>query len=145
MLHRAGHRGDVVFFDQHVRLTGELDLGLFRRPLQPCLQQAIVARAVEPGFRFEMGVDAIQDDRVEVIAAEVIVAARSQDFDHAAFDSYHRNVERSATKVVYQNLALPVVAAVVCEGGGSGFIDDPHHLQTGDPGPPPGSPAAARR
>ena len=145
MLHRAVHRADVVFLDQHIRLPGQFDLGLFRRPLQPRLQQAVVARAVEPGFGFQVAVDAVQDDRVEVVAAEVIVAARGQHFDHAALDRYHRHVERAAAEVVYQDLALPGVAGVVGEGRGRGLVDDPHHLQAGDPARLPGSPAAARR
>ena len=125
MLRRAVHRGHVVFFDERVRLTGQLDLGPLRRPSQAGLQQAVPAGVAKPHPGFQVTVQAIQDDRVEVVAAQVVVAAGREHLDDPAFDRHHGDVERAAAQVVDQHPALPFVAGVVrqrCRAVGSLMI-----------------------
>ena len=126
------HRGHVVFFDERVRLAGQLDLGALRRPPQPGLQHAVPAGVAKPHPGLQVTVQALQDDRVEVVAAQVVVAAGSEHLDDPALDLHHRDVERAAAEVVDQDPALPFLAGVVGQGGGGRFVDDPHDLQAGD-------------
>ena len=89
----AVHRGDVVLLDAHVGLIRQLDLGAFGCPPQPRLQQAVVTRVLDPQRRLDVRVQAFEDERVEVVAAELVVAGGGQDLDDALFDAHHRDVE----------------------------------------------------
>ena len=123
------HRADVVFLDEHPGLGRQLDLGSFGRAPEPRLQETVVAGALDAELRLDVGVEPLEDQRVEVVAAELVVAGGGQDLDHALLDPHHRNVERSAAEVVDEERAAPGGAALVGERGGRRLVDDPDHGQ----------------
>ena len=103
-----------------------------RSPPQPRLQQAVVTRVLDPQRRLDVRVQAFEDERVEVVAAELVVAGGGQDLDDALFDAHHRDVEGPAAQVVDEEGAASRAAALVAERGGRRFVDDPHDRQAGD-------------
>ena len=96
----AVHRGDVVLLHAHPGLIRQVDLGAFGRPSQPRLQQAVVTGLLDPQRRLDMGVETFEDERVEIVAAELIVAGGGQHFDHAFLYAHHGDVEGPAAQVV---------------------------------------------
>ncbi len=74
----------------------------------------------------------LEDDLIEILAAEVGVAAGRLDAEDAAGDVEDRDVERAAAEVVDgDGLGLGLVEAVG-ERGRGGLVDDAAHLEPGD-------------
>ena len=61
------------------------------------------------------------------------VAARRSDLDHAVADLEHRDVERAAAEVEHEHRLLPLLVHPVGERRRGRLVDDPQHLETGDP------------
>ncbi len=75
--------------------------------------------------------DVVQEQLVEIVAAELGVAVAGLDLDHAVFDLGHRYVERAAPQVVDQEPLHLGRVGVVGEHGGGRLVDDPDDLQPG--------------
>ena len=99
VLGTAGIRRDERQVDFGVQRAGKLDLGFLGGFLQ-ALERLPVAAQVDARFFLELVGDPVDDDLIEVVAAEVGVAVGAADFKHAVADFEDRNVERAAAEVV---------------------------------------------
>ena len=89
--------------------------------------------------------DMVEEQLVEVVAAELGVAVAGLDLDHAVLDLGHRDVERAAAQVVDQQPLHLGRVGVVGQHGGGRLVDDPDDLQAGQLARLRGWPAAGRR
>ena len=81
----------------------------------------------------------LDQQHVDVVAAEMGVAIGREHLEHAVLDAEDRDVERAAAEVVDRDDAgVPLVEAVGQRRGGR-LVDDPQHLEAGD------APGVARR
>ena len=72
---------------------GEFDFGSFRRLPQPRLQKPAPAAVRKAQFGFYVGVEALEEDLIEIVAPQVVVPGGSQDLNHPCFHAHHRDVE----------------------------------------------------
>ena len=93
----------------------------------------------------EFVADVVQQQLVEIVAAELRVAVAGLDLDHAVLDLRHRDVERAAAQVVDQEPLHLGRMGVVGEHGGGRLVDDPDDLQPGQLAGLRGWPGAGRR
>ena len=89
-----------------------------------------IAVEVSVMFPLESIADEIHDALVEVIAAEVVVAARRQHFDNALANFDDGYVKRAAAKVVDHDFLRCAVVQPVGEGGAGRLVDDAADVQT---------------
>ncbi|KAG5463564.1 MAG: NAD-specific glutamate dehydrogenase-domain-containing protein [Olpidium bornovanus] len=67
---------------------------------------------------------------VEVLASKMRVARRGQNLEDALVDRKHRDIKRSATKVVDEDGALgSLLVKAIRNGGGRRLIDDAEHVK----------------
>ena len=109
----------------------EVDLGALRRLEQP-LQGLRVGAQVDAAVALELVGQPVDDALVEVVAAEVTVAARRPHLDDAVADVEQRDVERATAQVEDEHGLLPLLVEAVGERGRRGLVDDPQHLEPGD-------------
>jgi hypothetical protein len=128
------------------RLVGgdkrQADLGLGRgreldlRPLGglvQALERLGVLAQIDPLVAAELLREVIHDPLVEVVAAEVAVAVGGAHLDHALAQLEDRDVEGPATQVEHEDGLLARLVEPVGERCGGGLVDDPEHLEAGDP------------
>ena len=117
----------------HLRahLAGELALGLLGR-LAHAQHRRAVARQVDLLRALELAHQVIRQPLVEVVAAQVVVAAGGQHLDHAVADLDERHVERAAAQVVHQDLLRLTVIQAVRERRRRRLVDDAQHVQPRD-------------
>ena len=75
--------------------------------------------------------DVVEEQLVEIVAAELGVAVAGQDLDDAVLDLGDRDVERAAAQVVDQQPLHLGGMRVVGQHGGGRLVDDPDDLQSG--------------
>ena len=114
------------------RRAGQLLFGLFGLFLQPA-HGGGVPRQVDAVGLFELLHQPVDDPPVEVVAAKAGVAAGGKDGEGAVLDLDDGDVEGAAPEVVDQDLLGRLVVQAVGHGGGGGLVDDPQHVQPGDP------------
>src|ERR1700704_2090272 len=107
------HRSGLIRGNErqiHIGLSGarELDLGLLGGVLEPLQRKAVLAQ-IDAVFFTEFVSQIIDDPFVEVLAAEEGVAVRRFDLEHAVADLEDRNVKRASAKIVYRDLAAPLL------------------------------------
>ena len=88
-----------------------------------------IAVKVSMMFPLESITDEIHDALVEVIAAEVVVAARCQHFDNALANLDDGYVKRAAAKVVDHDFLRCAVVQAVGKGGAGRLVDDAADVQ----------------
>ena len=80
---------------------------------------------------FELAGEPVDDDLVEVVAAEVRVAVGAEHFEHAAAELEDGDIERAATKVEDSNLHILVcLINAVSQCGCGGFVDNTLDVET---------------
>ena len=117
--------------DLRLRGGGEVGLGALRRLEEP-LQGLRVRTQVDTAVALELVRKPVDDALVEVIAAEVTVAARRSHLDDPVADVEERDVERASAQVEDEHRLLALLVEAVRERGRGGLVDDPQHLETGD-------------
>jgi len=100
--------------------------------LQPLQRQAVLAQ-IDAGLLAEFVSQIVDDALVEVLATEEGVAVGRFDFEHAVADLENGNVEGASAKVIDRDLAASLLVEAISKRGCGGFIDDPQHLETGNP------------
>ena len=80
---------------------------------------------------FELRRQALRQQIVEVVAAEVVVAVARQHLGDVAFHGHHRDVEGAAAEIVNQRRVPRSVAVAVSQAGGGGLVENAHHFQPG--------------
>ncbi len=86
---------------------------------------------VDPVLLGERVADEVEQQLVEVVAAELGVAVAGVDLDDAVLDLRQRDVERAAAQVVDQQPLHLGRVRVVGQHGGGRLVDDPDDLQAG--------------
>ena len=132
MLRLTVHRGDVILLDADPGPGRERDLGFLGRPPEPRLQERVLAGVLDAELGLDVGVQALGDHRVEVVAAETVVPGGRQHLHHAVLDRHHRDVEGAAAEVVDEDPAASLAAALVAQRRRGRLVDDPHDLQARD-------------
>ena len=122
------HERQVDVRLQHAR---KLDLGFLRAFAQP-LEGHWVLLQVDALVFLELLDQPIDDALVEVVAAEVRVAARRLHLERALAQLQDRDVERAAAEVEDGDDLLRLLVQAVGERGGGRLVDDAQHLQPGD-------------
>ncbi|ELY42509.1 NAD-specific glutamate dehydrogenase [Natronorubrum sulfidifaciens JCM 14089] len=110
---------------------GEFDLGLFGGVFEP-LEGLSVLAEVHPVFGFELLCKPVDDRLVPVVATEVVVTVRCDDFVDAAAEVENRDVERATTEVVDEHGLVGVVVEAVGHRRGGWLVDDALDLEAGD-------------
>ena len=86
---------------------------------------------VDPVLLGELVADEVEQQLVEVVAAELGIAVAGQDLDDAVLDLGQRDVEGAAAQVVDQQPLHLGGVRVVGQDGGGRLVDDPDDLQAG--------------
>ena len=109
----------------------EFDFGFFRR-FNETLRAHLVMRKVNAVGFAEFGDHPIHDFLVEVVAAEVRVAACRFDFKGAFAEFQNRNVEGAAAEVENQNRFVFVFVETVSKSRRRRFVDDAQNFKSRD-------------
>ena len=132
VLRPGGVGGDVGQVDLGRRRRGQLDLRLLGGLLE-ALEGLLVLRQVDALVLLELRQQPVDDALVEVVAAQVRVAIRGLDLEHALAQLQDRDVEGAATQVVDRDLLVVLLVQAVGQGRGRGLVDDPLDLEARDP------------
>ena len=115
---RFGHRGEFL-------------LGLFAGFLQPLEGLGVFAR-VDTVFLLEPVRHVIHQGFIEVVAAQVRIAAGGNDAEDPLGHFQNGNVEGSAAQVEDDDFFFLLLVQTVGHRRGRGLVDNPHHLQPGN-------------
>ncbi len=126
-------RGDERQVDLRRHRRGELDLRLLGR-LVEALERHRVGREVDALVALELGDHPVDERLVEVVAAEVVVAARRLDLERRRLgvELEHRDVERPAAEVEDEDPLILLLLEVVRERGRGRLVDDADDVEAGD-------------
>mgnify|MGYP002064416830 CR=1 FL=1 len=80
----------------------------------------------------DTSVDSIKTRVIKIIAAQSRVAFAGKDFDNAGFHPDNRHIKRTSAKVIHDDVLWVLLASVVYQRRGRGFVDNPLNLQPGD-------------
>ena len=87
---------------------------------------------VDAVFALERIADVVQQQLVEIVAAQLGVAVTGHDLDHAVFDLRDRDVKRAAAQVVDEQPFELGGMRVVGEYGGRRLVDDANDFEPGE-------------
>ena len=133
MLRARGRSGDVGQVDFSFGRAGQLHFGFLRSFLETLEGHGVVAQVEAFVLGLELVGEEVDDDLVEVIAAEVGVAVGAQYFKHAVAQLQNRDVERATAEVVHGDfLVLVLLVEAVSQSGSGGLVDDALHVEAGD-------------
>src|SRR6266704_3641994 len=124
-------RGDERQVDFRLHHLRKLDLGLFRRILQP-LQRHLVLAQVDVVLLLELIDQPVHDSLVDVVAAQVGVPVGRLHFYNARPDFQHGNVKRAAAQVVHRDGLVALLIQPIRQRCRRRLVDDAHHFQAGD-------------
>ena len=79
-------------------------------------------------FRYQI----VDNFIIPVVAAELGVAVRREDFEYAVRNFENGDVERTAAEVVNHDLAALILVEPVSERRRRGFVDDTEHVESRD-------------
>ena len=122
--------GDELFLDGGHRVERQPLLGVFGGAEHAGLGGRRLPQ-VDAVLLFERVADVVEQQLVEIVAAELGIAVAGQDLDDAVLDLRHRDVERAAPQVVDQQPLHLGGMGVVSQHGGGRLVDDPDDLQPG--------------
>ena len=131
MLRTGCIRGDEGQIYVYAHQTGKFDLRLFSGFLQT-LQRHTILTQIDVVFLLEFFRDVVDQALVEIIAAQMGIAAGRQYFEDAVADFHQRYIERAAAQVVHQNLMRVALVQTVCQCGRGRLVDDTLYIQTRD-------------
>ena len=127
----GGVGGDEGQVDVGAGAAGQVDLGLLGGFLQ-ALQRHLVVAQVDVVVLLELRRDPVDDDLVEIVAAQMGVAVGGLHFEHAVADLQDGDVEGAAAEVVHGDGLVLLLVQAVGQRGGGGLVDDAQHFQAGD-------------
>ena len=70
--------------------------------------------------------------RIEIVAAQPVVARRGQHFDHFVVDVQNGHVEGAAAQIIHHDALGTALVHAVGQRRGGRLIDDAQHVQSGD-------------
>ena len=113
------------------RRAGQFFLGFFGFLFQAAHCGRVTGEVDAVGF-FELRHSVLDDALVEVVAAEVGVAAGRQNGEGAVLDLNDGDIEGSAAEIVDEDFLGGFVIQTVGDSGGSRLVDDAQDIQTGN-------------
>ena len=122
--------GDELLLDAGERVIRQLPLGRLDGPQHAGLGDQVGAQidaVLLPGTV----ADVLEQQIVEVVAAELRVAVAGQHLDDAFLGLHDGHVEGAAAEVVDEHAAQLALAGVVGQRGGGRLVEDAHHFQPG--------------
>src|SRR3954453_3490258 len=131
VLGAGGIRGHERQVDLRRGRRRELDLRPLRRLVQ-ALERLRVRAEVDSLVALELVRDPVDHALVEVVAAEVAVAARGAHLHHAVANVQQGDVERAAAEVEHEHRLLALLVEAVGQRRSRRLVDDPEHLETRD-------------
>ncbi len=111
--------------------AGKLDLRFFGGFFQ-ALHGHFVAGKVNAVRLFKFGNHPIYDALVEIVAAEVVVARRGENFLDAVTHLNDRNIKRAAAEVVNHHFLVFALVNAVGKCRSRRFVDDALNIQSGN-------------
>ena len=126
-----GH--DVRQVDLGLARRAQLDLGLLGSFLQTLQGHRVLTQVDAAVVLHELLSQPVDDDFVEVVAAEVGVTVGGFHLEHAVAEFQDGDIEGAAAEVIdgHFGIALLLVQAV-SQSGCCRFVDDTAHFQAGD-------------
>src|SRR5215211_537874 len=124
-------RGDERQVDRGARSRRQLSLGLLGRLDEP-LGRHLVLREVYALALLELRDHPLDNLGVEVVAAEVVVAARGLDLEDPVSELEDGDVERPAAEVEDQDGLVLLLVQPVGQGRRGRLVDDPLDVEPGD-------------
>ena len=131
VLRPGGVGGDEGQVDVGLHGGRQLALGLFGRLLQ-ALQGHLVAAQVDALVLFEFVGDPVDDQLVEILAAQEGVAVGGLDLEDAVAQFQDGDVEGAAAQVEDGDLLVLLLVEAVGQGGRGRLVDDAQDVQSGD-------------
>ena len=113
------------------RRRRELPLGLLGGLDEPLGGHLVLGEVYALGPP-ELGGHPLDDLGVEVVAAEMVVAARGLDLEDALAELQDGDVEGAAAEVEDEDGLVLLLVHAVGEGRGGGLVDDPLHVEARD-------------
>ncbi len=110
----------------------QLDLRLLRS-LEQTLQRLGILAQVDALLALEGVGEMVDQPAVEVVPTQMAVAGRRPNLDDPVADVEDADVEGAAAEVEHQHGLVAVLVQPVGQRRGGRLVDDPQHLQTGDP------------
>ena len=129
MLRARRIRGNERQIDVYAHQAGQLDLRLFGRFLQT-LQRHAVLTQVNAVFALEFIGDIVDQALVEVVAAQMRIAAGREHLEDTVADFHQGHVERAAAEVVNQDLVAVALIKAVSQRRRGRLVDDTLDVQT---------------
>ena len=96
------------------------------------LQNHLIVRNVDATVFLELFHEPVDDQFVDVIAAQVRVAIRRNDFDDVVADFQDRDIERTTTEVIDGDRFVFFLVQAIGKCSGRRFVDDTTDVETGD-------------
>ena len=131
VLRTAGVGRDERQVDVGLLRAGELDLRLLGGFLQ-ALQRHPVLAQIDAFALLELVGQPVDDDLVEVVAAEVGVAVGGEHLEDAVGEIEDRDVVGAAAEVVDGDFLVALLLETVGQGRGGRLVDDALDVETGD-------------
>ncbi len=122
----CGNIGNIYVYGSGV---GQSDFGLLRLVLQSLHSKLIVYKVDTVGL-FELLAQEVDNPLVKVIAAEMVVARGRKNLLNAVADIDDRNVERTASKIVYNNVLILFLINTVSERCRRRLVDDTVYVKS---------------
>ncbi len=123
--------GQMLLDDPRVGLEAQPLLGVLHRVEEPAHRPA-VRPDVDAARRHEPAVDVVQQEPVEVVASEVVVAVARQHLGHVAVHLDERHVERAPAEIVDEDRPVALAVGAVGERRGGRLVENAHHLESRD-------------
>ena len=127
------HRHDVRQVDFRGILVGQFDLRLLGRLFQTLQGHRILLQVDAAVLGSELAGQPVDDNLVEVIAAQVGISVGGFHLDHTAAQFQDGDIEGTAAQVIDRHLHILVhLVQTVGKGRGRRLVDDTFHVQTGN-------------
>ena len=81
-------------------------------------------------FEFDITTEILCNAFIKIVAAQMIITACRQNFNHTITDFNDGNVESTAAQVIYHDLLLISMIQTISKGCTCRFVDDTQYIQT---------------
>lgn len=116
----------------HLMASAERSFGLLDFTTQFLYSSVILADVLALLLLVQLD-EVVHHALIEVLTAQVSVSIGSNDLEYTVVDGEQADIEGTTAQIEHQHVLLAVLLVqAVRDRGGSRFVDDPHHDQTGD-------------
>merc|ERR1719357_1210244 len=129
---------EVLALEQGLNLHANLvssrkrPLGLFDLPPQLLHSSHVLPQVLALLLLVQLD-EVVHNPLVEVFTSEMSVSVGCDDLKDTVVDGEEGDIKGSATKIEHKDVLLAfLLVHTISDGGGSGLVDDPHHVQASD-------------